>query len=291
MFLRQFTYILKSSENSTQKNKDRVLLLLCLSMTMLASAGCGPGWYWIKPVLQREMESINLDTYRFREDQGMQQPIAYAKAVTTAKDRNRLQTIIMEQSDAMCEEHKGEIVETASSSNLFLNIGTSALSGTAAVVKGALAKSALAAGAGFTSATAAEISDKVYQRLFVGTIVRAIDKSREEKAKLIGTDRAKAIEDYTVDDAIRDAQDYHQRCSFYQGIVLLNEAIERNQLSTDDLIKHAEVLRTQINETERLRAEAEKAKRDSDKNKYDAIKRGLVQQLEDTYRRIGAVRK
>jgi hypothetical protein len=97
------------------------------------------------------------------------------------------------------------------------------------------AKSALAAAATGVTGVQAAMNEQIYQQLFVGTIVNTIDGSRTEKLAEITAQRGLSIEAYSVDDMIRDVQQYHQSCSFYEGLVLLHETVIANRELTKEI--------------------------------------------------------
>jgi len=47
--------------------------------------------------------------------------------------------------------------------------------------------------------------------------------------------------DYTVDQAIRDANSYHMRCSFYQGVVVLTKEVKGEPMTREEIL--AEIAR------------------------------------------------
>jgi hypothetical protein len=124
-------------------------------------------------------EPINLDSYDFRgESDGIS---AYQQAVTDPVARDRLQTIIMQLSDRVCEKHLGDINANASFVNLGFG-GLSALfSGTGAVVGGEVAKSALSAAASIMVTGRALVNEEVYQKRLASGIVKAIREDRDNK--------------------------------------------------------------------------------------------------------------
>ncbi len=150
---------------------------------------------------------------------------AYVRAINDQKAFDRLFAILVQRSDRICEVHKSDIVASSSILNTALGLAVTGLSGAGTVVAGAAVKAAVAAATTATSGSKSLINEEVYQKLFVGTIVSAIDTSRNEMLATIANHRKENVE-YTVDDMVRDVQEYHQRCSFYNGLVVLSEKIE-----------------------------------------------------------------
>jgi hypothetical protein len=132
----------------------------------------------------------------------------------------------MIQSDDICEAHKGSVVGQAAATNLILGAATLGLSGAGAVVAGEAAHMALSAAATGTAGARSLVNEEVYQQKFVGVLIDAVEISRNEKRKEILQHYGEPLEKYSIDDGIRDVQDYHQRCSFYHGLVILADTIQ-----------------------------------------------------------------
>lgn len=184
--------------------------------------------------------------------------------------RNRLLALLLQRSDVRCEQHKGDIIAQASNSNFLLTVVALGLTsaGTATAVEAA--KTALSAAAAAVTGTQAAMNEQIYQQLFAGTIVNAITVSRAEKLKTIEASRLQTTTVYTVDDMIRDVQDYHQRCSFYDGLVRLHETVEHNRALQSELTKakqqYSEQFRARMEALDaavtKLEAELKKARED-----------------------------
>jgi len=169
--------------------------MICLSLIGF-SAAC-TSHYKVHPVLYQDttrtwygkkyIDPLNLKTFKFAEDdvsKDQKGELAYIRAAADTADRNRLQSIILDRSDAICEQHKADAFGLASNVNLVLTAITAAFSGSAAIVTG-VAASALSGGAAFITGGQAAVNENIYHKLFVGTIVAAIDKSRTEQRKVI----------------------------------------------------------------------------------------------------------
>ena len=82
---------------------------------------------------------------------------------------------------------------------------------------------------------------------------KALTICRKAKAEAIDGKRTDDTSTYSIDDAIRDAQEYHLLCSFYQGLITLDQALEgaiptREQLEArrDSLAEKIKDLNTDI---------------------------------------------
>lgn len=210
---------------------------------------------------------------------------AYAK-VANADDadkvelRNRLQVLLMERSDRICEAHKGAIVADAAAVNFALGTATTLFSTTAAVVGGELAKSILAGVAAASSAEQNLINQEVFRERFATSIVKSIDENRKAVADAIADHRDDTYAAYTIDDAIRDVGIYHFRCSFYQGLKFLEEAVSRSGLNRDELLSRAARLREEI-------ASNTPADPMTDTTAMINARKLLAVQLEQVYRQLG----
>ena len=118
----------------------------------------------------------------------------------------------------------------------------------AAIVTGAAATN-YATGATILNGTKTAVSAEVYQGLFATAIIKAINESRDKKKKEILAQQLKGTGEYSVGTAVNDAQDYHFRCSFYHGLVVLTEdSKKRATPSREELLGKIKVLREEITE-------------------------------------------
>lgn len=194
--------------------------------------------------------------------------------------RASIQERTIKLSDAICEQHKGDIIGAAAGINLATNFGSTLFSAAAAVVTGTPAKN-YAAGATVLNGTRTSISSEVYQGVLTGAIIRAINESRSKKLQEIGAKQLLGITKYSVDQAIIDAQDYHQKCSFYNGIsVLAEDPRKRSSESREVIFTKAEKVRAEI----ALLGDA-KGLGNSEK---DVARAKLVQQLYSIYDKLNA---
>jgi hypothetical protein len=69
--------------------------------------------------------------------------------------------------------------------------------------------------------------------------------------------------EYNVDDAVRDAQVYHAKCSFYVGLVALSEAVEEKASCEESRVRReallVELSKADISAVRRSEFEAELA--------------------------------
>lgn len=188
---------------------------------------------------ETQKEPINLDKGKYKW--------LYEAAKNQDKwSRNELQNKIIELSDDVCEKHKGDVIGNASQINLFTGLGATVLSSVSAIVTGAAATN-YAVGATIFNGAKTAVNADVYQGLFTTAIIKAIEESRDKKKNEILANQLKNTDEYSVDTAVVDAQDYHFRCSFYHGLVVLNEdAKKRATPSRAELLGRIDVLRDEM---------------------------------------------
>ena len=221
---------------------------------------------------------INLKTFKLEDNDNVP---AYRLAVTDETIRNRLQTRLMYVSDRICDDHKAEVLGFRTTSNLLLSLITT-FTGTAGGLASGSAANALSGAAAATNATRSAFNEEIYQRLLVPAILRTVDQRRKEKEQEIVARRERdgvpvKTEKYNVDDAVRDALNYHELCSFYQGIVALTKGTERTMSTRAELRQQADDVRKRIEGYQKdLKDLAEsKESEDAKKNRRGNIERTL----------------
>lgn len=198
---------------------------------------------------------INLDCFRFPEQRGSGE-IAYVKAATdtTFEARNRLASILMKHSDDICVKEMGDVSAREAIANTALGTATSALSGLGAIVTGERIKSWLAGAAGFTNATRDHINAEVFRNILASALAKAVQNDRDARRKKIEGFFKTGKDKYSVDQMVADVNRYHQSCSFYNGLVMLVDAVNRASPGTAteyrDLTAAISDLTVEINELE-----------------------------------------
>lgn len=190
--------------------------------------------------------AVNLDCFYFPEDSkahetGAGDPLtAYARVATEADHdkakvlRNRLADILITHADTICTREMGALVANEGTTNTALSTLDTLFSTTSTIVTGEQAKSILSGLAGAANATRAHINAEVYRNALATAIARAIENERGKQltamhGKLSGQD----VSGYTLDQMIRDVNAYHQICSFYRGISLVNDAVDATKPAPD----------------------------------------------------------
>lgn len=186
--------------------------------------------------------AINLDCFYFPESLRVPNPAggtspvppipAYDLAAMPGPNmlwyRNRLAAILATHSDEVCTKELGDISAREAISNTLLGTITSTLSTVSSIVTGTKLKSWLSGGAAISSATRDHINAEVFRNVLSNAMAKAIENSRATQMTAIKTALTDDnTENYTIDDAIRDINRYHQTCSFYNGLVLVVDAVNR----------------------------------------------------------------
>ena len=211
--------------------------------------------------------AINLDCFRFPEDDSG--PTAYDRAVAASgvAERNRLASILIKHADDVCTQELGRLTANEAITNTALATLSSTLSGIATIVTGAHAKEIFAAGAGLSTASRSHVNAHVFRNVLSTAVSRAIHIARDKQKGEIHAALAKPAAEYDVDRMIVDVNAYHQTCSFYRGLTLVLDAVDRTKFEESD---RAGALRRAIemynSEIATLEARAGKAKGDAKKD-------------------------
>jgi len=241
------------------------------------------------------LEPVNLESFKLEDDK---EHTAYQRAIVDPIVRNRLQTRLMTVSDRVCDDHKAAVLGFRAQSNLALSIITT-LTGVGGGIASGSAANALSGAAAGTNATRSAINEEIYQRLLVPTILRSVDQNRKQKEQEIIAKREYdgipvKVEKYTVDEAVRDALNYHELCSFYQGVVTLTKGTERTMPTRTELRQQADDVRKRIEGYQKDLADlaASKEAEDAKKVRRGNIERtlqGLQTEIETLERMAGSV--
>lgn len=148
---------------------------------------------------------------------------AYVRATSerTPELRNRLAAILIEHSDRIYAQHKARVQAHQDTANLLFDWTTLTTAGLAAVFTPAVTKTALATTAALSSGIQGSFNDRIFLKLLAPRILRETDLSRLVKNQEIESKRSLDTVQYTVDDMLRDVQDYHERGSFMHGVMLV----------------------------------------------------------------------
>jgi len=172
--------------------------------------------------------AIDLDCFRFPSATPAQPgELAYSLAAQDDGSRNRLASILMKHSDDICTKELGDLSAREAITNTALGIATSVLKTVSSVVTGNNVKSWLSGGAAVTNATRDHVNAEVFRNVLTSAMAKAIGNERlilrDAMLAKFGTGRAA----YPVDQMIMEVTQYHQNCSFYNGLVLVVDAVNR----------------------------------------------------------------
>lgn len=187
--------------------------------------------------------AVNLDCFKFPENRTEPNSLtAYARAAgavskptagtvavppsptDTKLARDRLTGVLLKHADDVCVVEKGRLLATQTTANFGLSFLTTALSATSTIVVGEQAKTILSGLAAVSSGTQDNVNATFYQNQLTQAITKSIDAERTKLLTAITVSRASSTDDYSVDEMIRAANEYHQACSFEKGLQLLLEA-------------------------------------------------------------------
>lgn len=186
----------------------------------------------IEPVLpyDRHFGAYNLDCFKFKGDG----QLAYIRASTSRGYRNRLAAFLINESNTVCTREMGDLVADEAMVNAGLASATTAFSTIGSIVTGRFAANALAGAASGTNAIRGHVNAEVYRNVLGAAVSKAIRQAREAQFDIIYANRAKGIDDYSVDDMLLQVNQYHQICSFYRGLDLVITAVDRNAYHSND---------------------------------------------------------
>jgi hypothetical protein len=152
--------------------------------------------------------------------------LAYARAVESKRERNRLSALLLKHSDDLCTVELGRLNSNEATVNTSLSVLTTTLTTVANIVTGERASEILTGAATVASGSRDHINVHVYRNQVAYAVSRAIALERQTRREAIESRYIDAPDLWTVDDAIRAVNAYHQQCSFYKGLELLLASVE-----------------------------------------------------------------
>lgn len=165
--------------------------------------------------------------------------------------RNFLQDELLTRSAQMCKKHLADAQATSSVINTDLGFASIVFSTLGAVTGGIQGKTNLAGLSAGSSATQTLVNKEVYRDVVVPAITKAINADRDRKLQEILADQAKDVVSYSISRSIVEANDYHERCSFAHGLVLIaTDAEKRTPPRVEELENQVKKNYEQIKEAE-----------------------------------------
>jgi hypothetical protein len=160
--------------------------------------------------------------------------------------RNALQDALIQVMKESTVNHLSALKAGDTRNNLIMGDAALALSGGAAVTSGALAK-ALAASATGAQGARALFNDQVFRNTLLESIIALIQKDQADFYESIRTNwQAKSIYDYSMEAAITDAKEYETRGSFYNGLALLQKAVQNQVSGIKNIVPINQLVSTEI---------------------------------------------
>jgi hypothetical protein len=143
--------------------------------------------------------------------------------------RSQIQEALVGKSTALCNLYKKQLLQTSTTQNLLTGDTTTILAGLAAIFSKAATARPLAAGAAIVSGARAEYNSSVFANLNMQVITAGVEKRRSEYYAAILKARSCKIEDYPLQEAVKDAFTFHAYCSLYAGLEEASLAIKQAQ--------------------------------------------------------------
>lgn len=191
---------------------------------------------------------INLDCFQFPEDRRYpsvnsrsERQTAYAEAVSSEAARNRLTDIILGNSNLVCTVEMGQLTGNEALVNTSLNILGTAATTAANIVTGGQASSILTGIGTLSHASRSHIAADVYRNTFSYAISRAITIERQKLLRELRARYGEKTTSFSVDEAIRLANEYHTTCSLYRGLALVLESVEGDRRSQEAQARRARI--------------------------------------------------
>jgi hypothetical protein len=190
--------------------------------------------------------------------------------------RNRVQERILASSTQRCAAYTRFLKQFESEVGFTLGAITTALAGAGAIFTPATTVRALSGAAAITSGVNAEFSEKLFARLTIQVITKAIDARRGEIYKGIAEKQGKPIKEYPVEAAVKDTLYYHGACSLLSGLEEAAASIERaSNPGLDDMNKFLDKFNTA---RDKMKIAADAAKEPA----KDAVKDASKDSAKDT---------
>lgn len=217
-------------------------------------------------------QTIDLDCYKF-SPQDTFTSYYLATDINLSEEervqaRNRLQSVLINQANFACQLEKGRLYENRAKLDAAFDFISAGFSGASTIVGGDLAKSILSGIAGLSTATRSNVNANIYQNQIIPAISSVMDSARKEVMISLRANSRQSLKEYTADDMILLANEYHQSCSFERGVqLLLNAAL--NKEGADAVVRginlraSAVALRAQIREQLMLKDDFDKRNLDS----------------------------
>ncbi|XVJ60661.1 MAG: hypothetical protein HEQ23_15215 [Tepidisphaera sp.] len=158
---------------------------------------------------------------------------AYTAAQLDTASRNRLQTIMIGQSNVIAAAHLSSIMGLENEINVLFGVSATSTAAVAGIVSPVGTKNILTALSAIFSASRDQIREHVYQNAFGSAIVdRIVTRRQTFLDEVINPRRMLPLAEYPVDAAISDVLEYHNMGSFYEGVVQIGREVAQGNMSS-----------------------------------------------------------
>lgn len=166
---------------------------------------------------QTGSSSRNGMAFTYQEIEKMENEV---KAENTAGARNRYFETLLARSEAICGQHLADVAAAGGSVGFGTNLAATIFSALATANPGGAATS-YAATSTVVNAGGAAFNANIYHGYITPAIVREIRKKREAflQSQAVESFKAKSIEDASASGAQLLAIQFHESCSFYNGLI------------------------------------------------------------------------
>ncbi len=141
--------------------------------------------------------------------------------------RNRVQERILGASQDRCNEYFTFLDGFDAETNFMLGSLTTAVAGAGAIFTQVDTVRALSGIAAIFSGVRSEFNEDYFANQTIEVIRKGIEARRAELYRTIKSNQSKGLSNYTVEEAIKDAIDYHGACSLTAGLLKLGKSLER----------------------------------------------------------------
>ncbi len=146
-----------------------------------------------------------------------------------AARRNQIQEILIAKSTKLCDMYKKTVLKSDTTSKLFFGDAATVLGGLGAAFTRTAVVRPLLGGTAAASGLRSEYSADVFASLNIQVITNGIEKRRNDFYAAIVKARGCTIQQYPLDEAVKDALYFHSSCSLYAGLEEANKSIHEAQ--------------------------------------------------------------
>lgn len=150
--------------------------------------------------------------------------------------RAEIQEALIGKSTNLCNLYKKQVMQIGTTQNLYFGDATTLLSGLAATFSSIGVVRPLAASGAVASGFRSEFNSDVFANLNLQVITAGIEKRRSEYYAAILKTRSCSIQEYPLEEAVKDAFYFHASCSLYSGLEEANLSIHQAQSPGPDML-------------------------------------------------------